>query len=126
MSELQDFQKLVIANAINVKGLKVGDKAPDFVLPNAFGKIISLSKCLKSGPAILKFYRGAWCPICNLDLREIQKYLNQFETFNARVLAISPQKPYDAAVGQTLRGFDRPIPAISDHFGQWSRPAEPR
>ena len=96
MSELQDFQKLVIANAINVKGLKVGDKAPDFVLPNAFGKMISLSKCLKSGPAILKFYRGAWCPICTLDLREIQKYLNQFETFNARVLSISPQKPYDA------------------------------
>ncbi len=96
MSELQDFQKLVIANAIDVKGLKVGERAPDFVLPNALGNAISLSDCLKSGPVILKFYRGAWCPICNLDLREIQQYVNQFEKFKTKVLAISPQKPDDA------------------------------
>lgn len=96
MSELQKFQKLVIANAINVKGLKLGDKAPNFVLPNALGKMVSLSQWLKSGPIILKFYRGEWCPICNLDLREIQQYVNQFKKFNAKVLAISPQKPNNA------------------------------
>ena len=96
MSELQDFQKLVIANAIDIKGLQVGEKAPDFILPNALEHSISLSECLKYGPVILKFYRGEWCPICNLDLREIQQYLDQFETFNAQVLAISPQKPDDA------------------------------
>jgi len=96
MSELQEFQKLVIANAQNVKGMKVGDKAPDFTLPNAVGRNVSLSHCLKSGPVILKFYRGEWCPICNLDLREIQRNLKQFEEFGAIVLAISPQKPDDA------------------------------
>lgn len=96
MGELQEFQKLVIANANNVKGLKVGDKAPDFELPNAIGKVVSLSQCLAAGPVILKFYRGAWCPICNLDLREIQQYLNQFKTYNAKVIAISPQTPDDA------------------------------
>ncbi|WP_298238519.1 peroxiredoxin-like family protein [uncultured Algibacter sp.] len=96
MSELQDFQKLVIANAIHIKGLKVGDKAPDFILPNALGYSISLSESLKSGPVILKFYRGEWCPICNLDLREIQQYINQFKELNTEVLAISPQKPDDA------------------------------
>ena len=96
MSELQDFQKLVIANAIHVKGLKVGDKAPNFVLPNANEKPISLSQCLTYGPVILKFYRGEWCPICNLDLKEIQQHLNKFEKFNAKVLAISPQKPNDS------------------------------
>ena len=96
MSKLQDFQKLVISNALNVKGLKVGEKAPDFVLPNAFGSLISLSDCLKTGPVIIKFYRGEWCPICNLDLKDIQQYLSKFNKFNARVLAISPQKPDDA------------------------------
>ncbi|MDB2606145.1 peroxiredoxin family protein [Zobellia sp.] len=96
MSTLEEFQKLVIANASNAKGLKVGDLAPDFTLPNAFGKSISLSECLKSGPIILKFYRGEWCPICNLDLREIQEYVGQFNEFNTKVLAISPQKPDDA------------------------------
>ncbi len=96
MSELKEFQKLVIANARHAKGLHVGQKAPDFTLLNAFGKEISLVKILKSGPVILKFYRGEWCPICNLDLRTIQKYLPQIESYNASILAISPQKPDDA------------------------------
>ncbi len=96
MSELQDFQKLVIANAVDVKGLSVGENAPDFTLLNALGKPVSLSSCLESGIVILKFYRGEWCPICNLDLREIQKSLPQLKTFGASVIAISPQKPDDA------------------------------
>ncbi|MEP3569876.1 MAG: peroxiredoxin family protein [Flavobacteriaceae bacterium] len=96
MNKLQDFQKLVINNARNVQGMKVGDKAPNFELPNATGRAVSLYECLKSGPVILKFYRGEWCPICNLDLKEIQQYLNQFEKFKAQVIAISPQKPNDS------------------------------
>ncbi|UII80340.1 peroxiredoxin-like family protein [Flagellimonas sp. CMM7] len=96
MGTLQDFQKLVIANAKDAKGLKVGEKAPDFVLPNALGDSISLSESLKSGPVILKFYRGEWCPLCNLDLREVQQYMGQIKKFNATVMAISPQKPDDA------------------------------
>lgn len=96
MAELQNFQKLVIANAQNAKGLHIGEKAPDFILSNAFGEMISLGQSLKKGPVILKFYRGEWCPICNLDLREIQKYLPQFEKLGAQILAVSPQKPDDA------------------------------
>ncbi len=96
MSDLQDFQKLVIANAKHVKGLSVGDKALDFTLSNAIGKDISLTRCLKSGPVIIKFYRGEWCPICNLDLRAIQKYLPEIKSLGGSVLAISPQKADDA------------------------------
>lgn len=96
MSKLQEFQKLVIANAAHVKGLSIGDKAPDFTLPNALGKEISLYETLKSSVVIVKFYRGEWCPLCNLDLREIQKCLPQIQSMNATVLAISPQSPDDA------------------------------
>jgi peroxiredoxin len=96
MEHLQDFQKLVVNNATHVKGLKMGDTAPDFTLPNAFGQNISLSKVIESGIVILKFYRGEWCPICNLDLREIQKYLPEIKSYGATLLAISPQKPDDA------------------------------
>lgn len=96
MSQLKDFQKQVIANASEAKGLKVGNIAPDFTLPNAFGENISLSQMLKSSNVIIKFYRGVWCPICNLDLREIQKHLPQFKALNTNILAISPQKPDDA------------------------------
>ena len=96
MSDLQEFQKLVIANAKHVKGLSVGDKAPDFTLSNAIGKKISLTDCLKYGSVIVKFYRGEWCPICNLDLRAIQKCLPEIKSLGASVLAISPQKADDA------------------------------
>jgi len=96
MAELKDFQKLVIANAKHVKGLKVGDKAPDFNLPNAINKRISLGQYLKSGLVILKFYRGEWCPICNLDLREIQLQIPTIESLGAKVLAVSPQNPDNA------------------------------
>ncbi|MBD3661247.1 MAG: AhpC/TSA family protein [Arenibacter algicola] len=96
MSELKDFQKLVIANASEVKGLSKGDRAPGFSLPNAFGKKILLSQALKSGIVIIKFYRGEWCPICNLDLRAIQQHLPQIRSLGASLIAISPQRPDDA------------------------------
>ena len=96
MSELQEFQKLVIANAQDVKGLAVGGTAPDFTLSNAVEKTVSLSECLKSGPVVLKFYRGEWCPICNLDLRAIQQQLPKIQALGATLLAISPQNPDSA------------------------------
>lgn len=102
MSNLQEFQKLVIANAANVKGLSVGDTAPDFTLPNAFGKDVSLSEALGKGKVILKFYRGEWCPICNLDLREIQKHLEEIKSLGATVFGISPQSP-DGALTATQK-----------------------
>ncbi len=114
MSKLQDFQKLVIANAIHVRGLKVGERAPDFVLPNAFGNPISLSDCLKAGPVILKFYRGEWCPICNLDLREVQQYVDQFKEYNASIIAISPQKPDDALTMTQKNELDFEVLSDSD------------
>jgi len=55
MSHLEEFQKLVINNASEVKGLLVDEKAPDFSLPNAFGKSISLSNVTETGIVILKF-----------------------------------------------------------------------
>jgi protein-disulfide isomerase len=49
-------------------GLKVGDKAPDFVLKTADGKLFTLGEAIKSGPLVIVFYRGQWCPYCNKQL----------------------------------------------------------
>src|SRR5262249_49754816 len=51
------------------KALKVGDKAPDFELPDATGKTVKLSALLEHGPVVVTWYRGAWCPYCNIALR---------------------------------------------------------
>jgi len=74
-------------------GLKVGQKAPDFKLKNAFGKDIRLSTLTKEGPVILVFYRGAWCAICNIQLHSLNASLPTFKKYGAQLLAVTPQKP---------------------------------
>ena len=49
-----------VKSGITAKAMKVGDKAPDFTLPNVRGEAVTLSKLLSKGPAVIAFYRGAW------------------------------------------------------------------
>jgi peroxiredoxin len=71
----------------------VDEAAPDFALPNAAGKSIVLKELLRTGPVILTFYRGGWCPYCNIQLRAYQSVLPQISASGARLVAISPQLP---------------------------------
>lgn len=73
--------------------LAVGDRAADFELPNAYGRWIRLAYELERGAVVLIFYRGAWCPFCNLQLRSLQQALPQIEALGASLVAISPQLP---------------------------------
>lgn len=80
-------------------GLKAGTTAPDFTLRNAFGESITLSKEYKKGPVVLVFYRGAWCPFCNLYLHSLQKSLPEFKKNGAQLILVTPQTP-DKSAGQ--------------------------
>ncbi|GHC40364.1 hypothetical protein GCM10007100_01010 [Roseibacillus persicicus] len=71
----------------------VGDQAPDFSLPNGEGKRVSLEEMLKSGPVVLTWYRGGWCPYCNIALREYQSCMDEFEKAGVQLVAISPELP---------------------------------
>jgi len=75
------------------KGLEVGAKAPDFTLADATGKKVTLSEKLANGPVILVFYRGEWCPFCNLQLKAYQSIINEIKDSGAELIAISPQTP---------------------------------
>lgn len=83
----------LIAQHIKDNALQVGQTATDFSLTNHKGEVIRLADLLKKGPVILSFYRGGWCPYCNLELKALNNYLPQFKTQNAQLLAISPQLP---------------------------------
>ncbi len=93
-------------------GLKEGSKAPNFALKNAFGETIELSKELAKGPVVLIFYRGAWCPYCNLHLHALKKNLPEFEKYGAQVIAITPQSPDKSAEQVKKDGF--PFQVLSD------------
>lgn len=73
--------------------LAIGEQAPDFALPNASGRMVSLSEVLREGHAVVVFYRGGWCPYCNIQLRAYQRLLPQLGQLGANLVAISPQLP---------------------------------
>ena len=75
------------------QALTVGDIAPDFTLPDATGKAVRLSDLLKQGPVVINFYRGEWCPYCNLELRAFQNLLSEFQQADTTLVAISPELP---------------------------------
>lgn len=73
--------------------LKAGDKAPAFTLPAACGRDVSLYETLQQGPTIVTFYRGGWCPYCNLALRAYERLLPEIRKAGVLLLAISLQNP---------------------------------
>lgn len=75
------------------KAINVGDYAPEFNLINAIGNNVSLYDELEKGPVILVWYRGGWCPYCNLQLQHIQRKLAEISAAGGQVIAISPELP---------------------------------
>jgi len=73
-------------------GLTVGTKAPDFTLPDAFGTKVTLSEELKKGPVVINFYRGSWCPVCNIHLKHLKNLHSTLEEkYNANLILVTPQ-----------------------------------
>ncbi|ELK48717.1 AhpC/TSA family protein [Bacillus sp. SB49] len=94
--EVQDKMRNAIdelENSEEGNGLSEGEKAPDFTLPDAKGGQVQLSEQLKFGPVIVTFYRGGWCPYCNMELRAYQEILDDIHKEGAQLIAISPQTP---------------------------------
>jgi len=75
--------------------LKDGDRAPAIVLRNAKDETVDVAKLLKHGPVIVTFYRGGWCPYCNLELKAYQEVLPEIKAAGAALVAISPENPDD-------------------------------
>lgn len=86
------------ASALFDQALRSGQTAPDFTLPDAQGRPVTLSGLLRGGPVVITFYRGGWCPYCNIQLRAYQRVLPDIVALGGRLVAISPQSP-DASLG---------------------------
>ncbi len=79
---------------LSKNALKKDEKAKDFKLPNALNKEVCLKDILKENDfVVLSFYRGGWCPYCNLELKALENINNELNRLNAKLIAISPQTP---------------------------------
>ena len=89
--------KEVAATGIVEKAPKVGEKAGLFKLSDANGKVVKLADLLKKGPVVLTWYRGGWCPYCNLSLRSLVKAEPSIRALGATLVAITPETPDNSA-----------------------------
>lgn len=83
----------VEASGVVSHARNVGDQAPDFALTNAIGETVRLSDQLAEGPVVLTWYRGGWCPYCNMTLRALQESLAAIKDTGARLIALTPELP---------------------------------
>jgi len=91
---------------------QVGDQAPAIVLPDAHGNTFNVATLLAKGPVVLTFYRGGWCPFCNLELKAYQDALPRVTAAGASLVAISPEKPDDSM--STAEKNALTFPVLSD------------
>jgi peroxiredoxin len=108
-----DMERVRTTGTIN-NALKMGQSAPEFTLPDAFGEEISLKTLLVKGPVVISFYRGEWCPFCNIELHGLQEALPKMQELGATLIAISPEKP-DCGIVATQKN-KLTFPVLSD-FG---------
>lgn len=91
-----DGIEAVVTAKVVESAKKIGDAAPDFTLKDAKGAEITLSQELKKGPVVLTWYRGGWCPYCNVQLAAYQQILPQIKELGAQLIAVSPELPEKA------------------------------
>ncbi|MDW7739793.1 MAG: peroxiredoxin-like family protein [Bacillota bacterium] len=90
---MEEATEKLLNQEIEKNALKTGDQLPEFKLKNAIGDTINIYELLSKGPLIIIFYRGAWCPYCNLELRAYQELLPRIREVGADLVAISPETP---------------------------------
>ncbi|MFC5051754.1 redoxin domain-containing protein [Rubritalea spongiae] len=92
--------------------LALGEVAPSFELPNFDGASIKLADLLAKGAVVLSFYRGSWCPYCNLELKALQAHLPEIRELGAELVFVTPQTP-DMSLAQSEKDVIE-FPVLSD------------
>lgn len=102
----------LIASGAAQRALKAGDTVPAFTLADPEGNPVSSASLLSKGPLVMSFYRGVWCPYCNMELQALQETLPQFQALGASLIAISPQNPVNSR--KSVRQNNLSFPILSD------------
>lgn len=97
------------AQGIGDNALSVGDPFPEVGLQGSDGSDFALSSLLANGPVVINFYRGGWCPYCNLELKAYQDELETVRSLGAELVAISPETPDRAEATAAKNEISYPV-----------------
>lgn len=105
---MQEATQSLIDSGIAEQALGVGDEAPDFTLATPQDHPVSLSSLLAKGLVVLNFFRGAWCPYCNMELKALDAIVPAVRERGAELVSISPNLPEKSAafVAENPFSFD--------------------
>lgn len=106
----------LVASGQASHAIKAGDRAPLFTLKDQNGNDVSSAELLAQGPLVVTFYRGVWCPYCNIELHAINEALPQIRARGANVVAISPQTAVNSR--KSVRDNSLNFPVLSDAKGE--------
>lgn len=109
---IKDLQQSEIMKS----ALKKGDQMPAFTLNDIKKGKVSSNELLKKGPLVISFYRGGWCPYCNLQLRDLQLHLKDIRSTGAELVTISPEAPDKTA--ETIKKEELNFYVLSDTNGE--------
>lgn len=98
---------------------KKGDQLAEFELPNPTGTKRNLATLLADGPVVVTFYRGGWCPYCNMQLAAYQNMLPEIKAAGATLVAITPELP-DASLTTTEKN-ELEFEVLSDEKAAYAR-----
>lgn len=93
-------------------GPKLGEPMPGFTLPDAGGRLMSLEVLLQSGPVVMSFNRGHWCPYCRLELRSLAAHHDRIRALGASVVSIMPDSAQFTA--DYAQANELPFPVLCD------------
>jgi len=87
------------------RAVHAGEQAPAFQLRDGYGGAFSSREALRRGPIVLVFYRGIWCPYCNIDLRAIEAASHDIHSLGASLVVVSQQTSDNSLETQRRNGL---------------------
>ena len=106
------------ANGVGLNAPRPGEPMPDFMLPDETGRLVHLADLLESGPAVVSFHRGHWCPYCKLNADALTMIAPEIEKVGGHIVAISPET---RRFGAELKSYAKaPFPVLADIDGGYA------
>jgi peroxiredoxin len=116
LATLQQSTEALIESRLAERSLKAGERAPAFKLSDADGTIVDSEALLRRGPLVVSFYRGVWCPYCNIELQALEAARPDIERRGAQLVAVSMQNATNSRKAQ--RDNQLGFPILVDFCGE--------